>query len=352
MKIFQCSQCANPIFFENTKCEKCGAALGYLSEQQQLTSLVASDNFWQIPEKPETTYQYCANHTYDVCNWLIPVDSENPFCQACRLNRTIPDLNNLDHLTAWQKLEYAKHRLIYSLLALKLDLENQNSASEVSLCFDFLADEDTDTAEKVLTGHNSGVVTLNIAEANSIYREHERALNIEPYRTLIGHFRHETGHYFWEQLVQINSEILQNFRQLFGDERVDYQQALDNHYTQTSSADWQLSFISTYAAVHPWEDWAETWAHYLHIIDTLETAYAFGIKLSPNLSKLPSLNRSIDFNPYHEQNFAKIIDRWIPLTLAINSINHSMGQPDLYPFVLPDPVIKKLSFIHKLLHTS
>jgi hypothetical protein len=91
---------------------------------------------------------------------------------------------------------------------------------------------------------------------------------------LLGHFRHEVGHYFWDRLVATDPHQLEEFRVLFGDDRQDYGEALKRHYDEGAPANWQDTYISMYATMHPWEDFAETWAHYLHIVDTLETAGA------------------------------------------------------------------------------
>jgi hypothetical protein len=174
----------------------------------------------------------------------------------------------------------------------------------------------------------------------------------EPYRTLIGHFRHEIGHYYWERLVQTDAQQLQSFRQLFGDEQADYAQALKNHYDNGPPPDWRSRFTSAYSSSHPWEDWAETWAHYMHLVDTLETARSFGLSLKPDLKGLASLNVSADFDPYRHADFDAVVSTCLPLIFAVNSLNRSMGQPDLYPFVLPAPVIDKLRFIHQLCLSS
>jgi hypothetical protein len=172
----------------------------------------------------------------------------------------------------------------------------------------------------------------------------------EPYRTLLGHFRHEIAHYYWDRLV-LNAPGIEAFRQLFGDEREDYGAALQRHYANGPPPDWQERFVSSYASTHPWEDWAETWAHYFHMVDTLETASAFGMRVRPRVTKGADLSAAIDFDP-HSAALDRIVDSWLPLTFAVNSINRSMGIADLYPFVLAPPVIVKLSFIHDRIHAA
>jgi hypothetical protein len=201
-----------------------------------------------------------------------------------------------------------------------------------------------------MTGHDNGLITINLAEADDSERERMRHQMGEPYRTLLGHFRHEVAHYYWDRLVR-DAPGIEAFRQLFGDEREDYGAALQRHYANGPPPDWQERFVSAYASTHPWEDWAETWAHYFHMVDTLETASAFGMRVRPRVTKGADLSAAIDFDP-HSANMDRIIDSWLPLTFAVNSINRSMGIADLYPFVLAPPVIVKLSFIHDRIHAA
>ena len=354
MKLFECQHCGQQLYFENTHCEQCGYALGYLCEDNTLLTLQQdqedhSDD-WTALTQPQQHYRYCANAAYDACNWLLDSASEDTLCRACQLNRTIPDLSNPDHLAQWRSLEIAKHRLVYTLLRLRLPLRNKTEAPERGLAFDFLAELATPFREtaQVITGHAQGVITINIAEADDAERERQRQNMAEPYRTLLGHMRHEVGHYYWEHLLH-RSDWLEPYRALFGDERQDYGEALDAHYSEGPQSDWAEQFISAYASSHPWEDWAETWAHYLHIVDTLETAYAYGLRIRPKVGDTDMLAASADFDPYVQDDFDTLIDAWLPLTFAVNSLNRSMGQPDLYPFVVTPVVVDKLSFVHRFI---
>ena len=349
MKIFQCQHCSQPVFFENTYCESCGHSLGYLQSSLELTVLLSNGYSWKKYFDDGKEYQYCQNYQHGVCNWLVPVDTHQQFCDACRLNKTIPNLNEEKYQKAWQKLERAKHRLVYSLKRLNLPTRSKMDDPETGLAFDFLSNEHQHEGGGVKTGHLKGLITINAAEADSVHREYIRKQMGEPYRTLIGHFRHEIGHYYWEQLVLNSPSSLEQFRELFGDETTDYSSALQAHYNQGGPLDWSRQFVSEYASSHPWEDWAETWAHYLHLIDTLETAYAFGLSLAPNLINAPSMSMMANFDPYTEPDFDKILKACIPLTFAVNSLNRGMGQPDLYPFILVPAVVQKLRFIHNLL---
>jgi hypothetical protein len=264
----------------------------------------------------------------------------------------VPDLSSEQNVSRWRNLEVAKRRLFYTLLKLGLP-PTLRPEDPQGLAFDFLADpaENSPDGPSILTGHDNGLITINIAEADDAEREKRRHSMGEPYRTLLGHFRHEIGHYYWNVLVR-NDPSLERFRQIFGDERQDYGEALKAHYTHGPKENWQEEYVSAYAASHPWEDFAETWAHYLHIVDTLETANAFGLKVRPRISRAPELAAEIDFDPHQEADLNRLITAWLPLTFAVNSLNRSMGQPDLYPFVLPPAVIAKLAFIHERIHAQ
>jgi hypothetical protein len=255
----------------------------------------------------------------------------------------VPALWCEQNLSRWRRLEVAKRRLFYTLLKLGLPLSTRPQDPQ-GLAFDFLADsaENSPGGPLILTGHDNGLITINIAER----RRHSLG---EPYRTLLGHFRHEIGHYFWNVLVR-NDLSLDRFRDIFGDERKDYGQALQAHYANGPKENWQEEFVSAYAGAHPWEDFAETWAHYLHIVDTLETANAFGVRVRPRIGHSPEPTVVIDFDPHHENDLNRLVEAWLPLTFAVNSLNRSMGQHDLYPFVLSPAVINKLAFVHERIH--
>ena len=349
MKLFECQNCGQPLYFENTSCESCGLRLGYLAERETITALEEVDGAWRALAAPAEQYRFCANVEHNVCNWLVAADDAEAFCAACRHNRTIPDLTSPENLGHWRKIEFAKRRLFYSLLRLRLPLETR-AEDPNGLAFDFLSTPVGASAEQapILTGHASGLITLNAAEADAPERERQRKSMGEPYRTLLGHFRHEIAHYYWDRLVA-DSPAIDEFRRLFGDERDDYGAALQRHYANGPAPDWADRFVTAYASSHPWEDFAETWAHYFHMVDTLETAFAFGLRLRPKVAKGADLAAAIDFDPYVAE-MDRIIDAWLPLTFAVNSINRSMGQPDLYPFVIPPPVIWKLTFIHDRIH--
>jgi hypothetical protein len=347
MKLFECQNCGQPLYFENTRCESCGLPLGYLPVKETVTALVEGEGGLLALADAGRPHRYCANEQYGVCNWLILAESPDTFCAACRHNRMIPDLSVPENVANWRKVEVAKHRLFYTLLKLRLPLTTRNDEPDAGLAFDFLAPSPPG-GPPVITGHASGLITINLAEANDAERERQRAKMREPYRTLLGHFRHEVAHYYWDHLVK-DSPSLQEFRELFGDERQDYGEALKRHYAEGPPSNWVDQYVTTYASVHPWEDFAETWAHYFHMVDTLETASAFGLRVRPKVARGADLATAIDFDP-HNAAMDRIVDSWLPLTFAVNSINRSMGIADLYPFVIAPTVIIKLAFVHDRIH--
>ena len=347
MKLFQCQYCGQLVYFENVRCETCGRRLGYLPMQTVLSALEPEGGAWRaLAADPAERYRFCANAQFDLCNWLVPDGVGPALCAACRHNRMVPDAGVPDQLARWRKLEAAKHRLIYALLRLRLPLTDRFEDPVRGLAFEFLAERPHEP--HVTTGHDNGVITVALSEADDAQRERARQEMGEPYRTLLGHFRHEVGHHYWNILV-LDRWRLAPFRAVFGDERPDYTDALQRHYRNGPPPDWSEWFISPYASSHPWEDFAETWAHYLHIVDTLEMGFAFGLRVRPRVLGGADLAGSVAFDPYDEGDTQRLVDAWLPLVIAVNSLNRSMGQPDLYPFVLTPGVVRKLDFVHRLI---
>ncbi len=300
------------------------------------------------PAAQGVRYRLCNNYmAHGVCNWAIPEQDPNQFCRACQLNELIPDLSNPDARDSWQRMEIAKRRLVFTLMELGLPLETRQQNPQTGLAFAFKSDEPN--GEKVLTGHCDGLVTINLKEADAPSREQTRVHLGERYRTLLGHFRHESGHYYWDRLIK-DSAQLEAFRALFGDEQQDYEEAVKRHYAGPKQ-DWSDAYVSSYATMHPWEDWAETWAHYLHILDTLDTAQSFGLALKPEAVGGAS-SESVSARRVALEDFEALIAAWVPLTVALNSLNRSMGLQDLYPFVLGDRVIEKLAFVHQIVEAA
>lgn len=331
VNLFHCDTCGEIVYFENTQCLNCGSLLAFLPALMDLSSLTpGGGELWkaQNPRASPEGYRLCANRWHKgLCNEAIPADAPESLCFVCRFTEIIPDLSIPENLPRWARLHTAQRRLIYSLKRLRLPLRNRTEDPDTGLAFRFLAD----TTEKVMTGHRNGVITLALAEADDAERERRRVEMGEEYRTLLGHFRHEVGHYYWDRLIRDRGR-LDDFRARFGDETLDYGQALQRHHQQGPPPDWSSRFISAYAASHPWEDWAETWAHYLHHTDLIETAAACGIG-----ADRPGM-----------EDFDALIARWIPLSRMLNTLNRSLGLNDAYPFVLAEQVIEKLRFVHEL----
>jgi hypothetical protein len=349
MKLFKCQHCEQLLYFENTVCERCSHRLGFIPEIMNLSALEPQGEVWRALAVDKKQYRFCANAAFDVCNWMIEADKLERYCVACRHNRMVPDTGISANVVAWRRIEIAKHRLFYTLMKLNLPLDERNPDGSLRLAFDFLASSPQGGGPRVMTGHDNGLITLALEEADDAEREKRRAQMHEPYRTLLGHFRHEVGHYFWDVLVRDGS-LIQPCRKIFGDETADYGAALQAYYANGAPANWQNNFISAYATSHPWEDFAETWAHYLHIVDTLEMARAFGMYVHPRLARPGELDAQVDFDPYAVRDPSPLIQTWIPLSNALNSLNRTMGQSDIYPFILSPPVVEKLSAIHNLVH--
>jgi hypothetical protein len=264
-------------------------------------------------------------------------------CDYCRFNETIPDLSVQDNKEKWYRLEVAKRRLLYNLDLLYLPYGTQAEGFELPLSFDFKADilPDSDEVwktmgqeERVYTGHADGKITINIREADPVAREKLRIDFGESHRTLIGHFRHEIGHYYWQLLVQGKCE--EAFKSLYGDhENPTYSQALEQYYQQGAPPDWQQSYISAYATMHPWEDFAETWGAYLDMVSVLDTA--------ENASLL-----QIEEEEAQDRQFDVMLDRYQQIGIKINEMNRELGLVDLVPEVFSLPVVRKMRFIHQL----
>ncbi len=352
MKIFHCDHCGHLLFFENTTCVSCARTVAYLPDLGLMGSLDAvGDGRWASPLAAEGAepYRLCRNYTEtEVCNWAVAGGEVDGYCVSCRLTEIIPELSSPDAHEAWYRLEVAKRRLVFTLLSLSLPIVNRADDPAGGLSFQFKADPPPGTpGAPVLTGHDEGVITINIAEADDVERERRRKAVHEPYRTLLGHMRHESAHYYWNRLVRGTSE-LEPCRAVFGDEQRDYAEALAAHYDQGPPSDWPQRFVSAYASAHPWEDWAETWAHYLHMYDTVETAAACGVSLRPRRSDEPSLPRVPDPGAARQLSFDRLIDSWFPLTYLLNNLNRGLGLADPYPFVLSAPAVDKLRYVHEL----
>ncbi|ADP82504.1 zinc-binding metallopeptidase family protein [Pseudofrankia inefficax] len=329
MRDFACPKCGQRLTFENSRCLGCGSGLGFDPEARSFA--VLTDEGVRV-DGPAAAR--CANVDVAACNWLAPADRRSGLCASCALTRTRPADADLHALPAFAEAEAAKRRLVLELAELGLPMRGRDVDPATGLCFDLLSSGH----ERVITGHADGVVTLDLAEGDDVHREQLRVSMAEPYRTLLGHFRHEVGHYYFTVLAAGGAGRAR-FEELFGDPDADYQAALDRHYQQGPPPGWQETYVSAYATMHPAEDWAETFAHYLHIRDTLDTAAAFG--LAPAGATLATALAG-------EVGFRRIIELWLPLAWSLNMVNRSMGHPDLYPFVLPPAALDKMGLVHQL----
>jgi hypothetical protein len=339
---FACPHCSQLVFFHNSVCLRCNSDLGFDPEQH--TMVLADDGFIR-----------CANLDLASCNWLMsdPEDAaaHEGLCRSCRLTRTRPDDDDAAALAAFAEAETQKRRLVYQLDELGLPVVPYDEDTEQGLAFDLLSSR----FDQVMIGHDDGLITLDLAESDDAHREQVRQQMGEAYRTVLGHFRHEIGHYYWDVLVADEPERLAAFRDLFGDETFDYGEALQRHYDQGPPADWEDHYVSQYATMHPWEDWAETFAHYLHIRDALQTAASFGLQVTGPKIPSPDANGELAAAPEEPSDADSIHDLvtdWLALTYALNAMSRSLGNHELYPFVLAPAVIDKLRYVHRLIGES
>ncbi len=337
MRDFLCPNCGQHLTFENSVCLSCGSAVGYAHSDRAMLVIASGQDSEHGGAVDSSEYRLCANLHLAECNWLVKRDPfssvHGELCASCRLTRTRPNDADTKAMAAYAAAERAKRRLIAELAELKLPIVGRDEDPQFGLAFDLLSSE----FEKVFTGHEDGVITLDLAEGDDVHREQLRISMDEPYRTLLGHFRHEIGHYYSYRLIGTSQNYLASFRDLFGDPDADYQEALDRHYNQGAPAGWAQQYVSSYATMHPAEDWAETFAHYLHIRGTLDTSAAFGFAPA---------GATFDRKALGPSGFDSIIEMWLPLAWGLNMVNRSMGRDDLYPFVLPKAVLEKMRFIH------
>ena len=339
MRDFNCPNCGQRLAFENSLCLSCKSSLGFSLDDMALLVIVPGEESEHAGAVDSGHYQLCANLYLAQCNWLVEKAPTRRLCRSCALTRTRPNESDTKAMTAFADAEMAKRRLIAELHEMKLPIVGRDEDPDYGLAFDLLSSE----FEQVFTGHENGVITLDLAEGDDVHREQLRVAMDEPYRTLLGHFRHEIGHYYYYRLVSTSAEYRQQFRELFGDPDADYQAALDRHYSDGPPPDWKKQYVSSYATMHPAEDWAETFAHYLHIRDTMDTAAAFGFAPASATFERKVLGPS---------GFDTLIEMWLPLSWALNMVNRSMGKQDLYPFVLPPAVLEKMRFIHTVIEES
>lgn len=316
MREFHCPSCRAPVSFEQMSCSSCDQLL--LLDPTSLTRMT-----------PFSAELACENREIIDCNWAL--ENNGRYCKSCALTRTIPPLGIVRNMILWRRVEEAKRRLVYDIARLQLPL---TSPTEANVAFDILSDDE----HPILTGHLSGLITLNLKEADDVEREARRASLREPYRTLLGHFRHEIGHFYWDRLVK-GTKLESPFRLIFGDETQDYQASLTTYYNRGNELYDRKQFISAYATSHPWEDWAETFAHFLHIVSTLDSMAGLPLSLEARAQSTPS-------DPYLESDFDALLALWQPLSRSINELNRSLGLGDAYPFELSQAVRGKMHLVH------
>jgi hypothetical protein len=357
-RAFRC-RCGRPVFFGNSQCLACGTALGYDPVRGLVLPIEPAqpEGHWRAVggRRSKRAYRRCSNlGSPAACNWLFESTDRYagtpPLCRCCRLNRMLPDLSVPENAVYWRRIAQAQRRLVSTLIGLGLPVKSRLSEdTRQGLAFDLL--HALPGGPAVITGHADGIITLDVQEADDAHREQRRNELREPYRTLLGHLRHETGHYYWQRLVE-RGIWLEPFRALFGDERQDYAGALQAHYRDGPPADWRARHVSAYASSHPWEDWAETWAHYLHLRDTLDTARSFGVdgesvELSYERFGPEALGEAGAQDP-EAAAFLALVNGWMELTGVLNELSRSMGIGDFYPFVLSAPALRKLHLVHRV----
>ncbi len=327
MRAFSCRVCGNQLYFDNTVCVVCATTLAFSRRERDIVPLGADGTY---VDDARWIWHPCTNRDLSGCTWLTEIPGGTCFC--CSLTRTRPADVDLQGLSQFPTAEAAKRHLVVELDTLGLPIVTREEDPEHGLAFDLLSS----VAENVVIGHENGVITLDLAEGDDAHREKVRVDLAEPYRTLLGHFRHEIGHYYEALLVR--GPVQEQVRELFGDDTVDYQAAIHRHYAQGPPDGWEDSHISVYATMHPFEDFAETFAHVLHISDTVETASAHGLS-------------TVD--PTAFSSFRDLVmGVWLPMSSALNQINRSMGAGDLYPFVIPPRVLDKLDLVAQIVRDA
>jgi hypothetical protein len=336
MQPFPCSVCQQLLFFDNSTCLRCGSRVGYVPEARQLVALRPVGEWSERIDGQPGRYRQCSNRLVARCNWMIPEDDAIDLCASCRLTSVRPNDTEVDSIQAFADAEAAKRRLLHQLMALGLPVIDRSVDEVRGVAFELLSSR----GRNVITGHDAGVITLDLSESDDAHREFVRQQLGEPYRTVLGHLRHEIGHYYWPSLVEQHG-YLPEFRALFGDEREPYEDALARYYS-ADDADWSGTHVSKYATMHPWEDWAETFAHYLHIDAGLATAESIGLAVGE-----PALSAGLAaWTTRDHVVMGEMVQSWLGLTLALNAMARSIGQSDLYPFVLSPEVVEKLDFVH------
>jgi hypothetical protein len=331
-------KCNRWLFFGNTACLGCDRSVGRCCACRAMASFSpASTSELFSCDNCHAEVQPCANRNLGICNCFAnQTDSTgNVLCTYCEFTRVVPPHDSPDKFSRWRELESAKRRLLIQLSGLEFPPFASKFVPTCPLVFEFK--EDTvlpdGSIEAVFTGHENGVITINAHEADSVRREQSRVAFNEPQRTLIGHMRHEYGHFL--DLCCIQGDLLRaKYVELFGDPAtVDYAEAKTRYYAQGPTGNWPESYVSAYASMHPWEDFAETVNVYLDLMALAETARD---QLGSNIDT--SANGCV----------ATFISELLDLAITVSEFNFDMGLNALLPERFNDEVVCKLSYVHSL----
>lgn len=353
MHALTCPTCNGLSGFVNQQCPFCGTHVGIHLPSRSL--VVADRDGIDIDGRH---WVRCSNWDDTGCNWMAPAEVEMESagmrgrCFAESLLRAIPDPTDTIAMDKLRPATLDLRLLIYQLADLGLPVE-PFWRSEGGLAFDLRSS--LTTGKPVMIGHANGVITIDLAETQDAYRERLRVNLGEAYRTMLGHYRHEVGHYYEHVLVETGdgaNRYLDECRQLFGDERASYSDALDRHYKFGAPENWRDSYISEYATMHPWEDFAECFAHYLHITGTIDTARESGLMLDKEQVRFSMDRDIVPLQSYAHQPIERLLYDWKWLATMFNRVNAAMGRRPLYPFEIPKPVVDKLGFVHRVIRES
>ena len=349
MKLFECQSCGHPLYFENTKCERCHHQTGYLPDLEVVSAVEPEGDNWVALADRSKLYRFCANWELHACNWMVEAESGTPLCRACQHNRTIPDISDPARFALWRRMEEAKRRLIYSLIKLKsadaVSRQRRSGAAGIRLPRRRAGTRGQDHHRPRRWDHHDLARRGRRRRARKAAHLAARAVPHACSATSATRSVTSIGTSWCA-----TADSWRAAAPCLATRRADYGEALQRYYQNGPAPNWRENYVSAYATMHPWEDFAETWAHYLHIVDTLEMAYAFNISVSPRVAADEGLSATVDRNPYKAKDVETLIAAWLPLTFAVNSLNRSMGQPDLYPFVISAPAVTKLQYIHDLVH--
>ncbi|SFE56280.1 zinc-binding metallopeptidase family protein [Roseivivax sediminis] len=316
MQIFTCPACGGATYLHNLACG-CGHAIEFDPDAQAMQSLDAP----------------CGNRDAIGCNWRAESDG---LCRSCAMTEVVPDLREDTNRPLWAETEAAKRWMLATLGRWGWFTASDPGDRPV---FRLLSEKTATGEAGVVMGHANGVITINVSEARSaVLAERQEELG-ELYRTMLGHMRHETAHFLQLRLLS-SPGFPEAFRKLFGDERADYGAALKAHYADPKPAG--DDHVTSYATAHPHEDWAETLAHLLHLVDLLDSAAAARLQLPDGPPR--------GYDAYAETDTETLLHFAVGMSIAVNHVNRALDLPDLYPFVIRSGVRTKLAFAHRWLH--